>query len=266
MFYPFLPGSYDGLAVTLSAMSQLFAMVGLLLVPCGAVWLVCERWQATAATPTAKRCCELCGVTSLVAGSIVAIVVALGATIDAHISFAVLVLMAWGFSAIGFAKNLRRRPQIEERRFNPMPLYLIALPLIAALLKFTLVAPAAEFSRKVAIRRANTLIDDIERFRETRGHYPLSLQSLNEDYKPGVIGVERYHYELNGEGYNVYFQHIAVALDVKEIVMFNQRGEHEYTSHNSDILQYPPEQLARSRGYIAVRDTPDPKWKYFLFD
>src|SRR5262245_58479051 len=42
MFYPFLPGNYDGLAVTLSVMAQLFGMAGLLLVPLGAVWLVYE--------------------------------------------------------------------------------------------------------------------------------------------------------------------------------------------------------------------------------
>jgi hypothetical protein len=32
-FLPFLPGEYDGLAVTLSAMSQMFGVAGLLLVP-----------------------------------------------------------------------------------------------------------------------------------------------------------------------------------------------------------------------------------------
>ena len=35
IFYPFFPGEYDGLAVTLSAMSQLLGIVGLLLVPIG---------------------------------------------------------------------------------------------------------------------------------------------------------------------------------------------------------------------------------------
>lgn len=42
MFYPFLPGRYDGLAVTLSAMAQVFAVAGLLLVPLGALWLARE--------------------------------------------------------------------------------------------------------------------------------------------------------------------------------------------------------------------------------
>ncbi len=42
MFLPFLPGNYDGLAVTLSFMAQLLGIVGLLLVPIGALWLIDE--------------------------------------------------------------------------------------------------------------------------------------------------------------------------------------------------------------------------------
>jgi hypothetical protein len=52
MFLPFLPGEYDGLAVTLSTMSQLFGMTGLLLVPLGAIWLGYElRMRAPKAGP-----------------------------------------------------------------------------------------------------------------------------------------------------------------------------------------------------------------------
>ena len=48
MFLPFLPGSYDGFAATLSGMAQVFCITGLvLLVPIGAVWLVYEaRYRA----------------------------------------------------------------------------------------------------------------------------------------------------------------------------------------------------------------------------
>ena len=42
MVYPFLPGKYNGLATTLSAMAQLFGMADLMLVPVGAAWLVYE--------------------------------------------------------------------------------------------------------------------------------------------------------------------------------------------------------------------------------
>jgi|GEM_PF-6756950 len=34
-FYPFLSGKYDGLAVALSTMAQIFGVIGMLLVPVG---------------------------------------------------------------------------------------------------------------------------------------------------------------------------------------------------------------------------------------
>ena len=110
------------------------------------------------------------------------------------------------------------------------------------------------------------LITDIERYREAHGHYPRSLQSLWDDYRPPVVGIERFRYEPSGDGYNVYFEHPAGALDVKEVVMYNRHGAQEFTSHSADLLQRSPEQLARMRGYVAVRDAGRPRWKYFLFD
>ena len=40
LLLPFFPGRYDALAVPLSMMTQLFGMVGLVLVPVGAGWLL----------------------------------------------------------------------------------------------------------------------------------------------------------------------------------------------------------------------------------
>jgi hypothetical protein len=251
MFYPFLPGNYDGLAITLSVMSQLFGMIGLLLVLLGLIWLSGGWRQDSTLTSSRKRFVYWCGIAS---------------TIDAHLSFGVCVLLLWAYIAFRLVVWLRQERQDDQSGFNPLPLYLVILPLVAASFKFTLVAPAVELSRSRAIQNSATLIADIENFYKARGHYPHSLQSLNEDYKPQVVGVERYHYETSGNGYNVYFKHIAVALDEKEIVMFNRLGEHEYTSHNADILQYTPEHLSRTRGYAAIRDTSYPNWKYFLFD
>jgi hypothetical protein len=43
--YPFLPGEYDSLAMTLSTMVQAFGLVGLLLVPVGSLWLLYNLWR-----------------------------------------------------------------------------------------------------------------------------------------------------------------------------------------------------------------------------
>ena len=46
--WPFLPGRYDSLAVPLSVMSQIFGIVGLLLVPVGALWVASGYWSRLA--------------------------------------------------------------------------------------------------------------------------------------------------------------------------------------------------------------------------
>jgi len=42
MFLPYIPGDYDGFAVTLSIMAQLSGIASVLLVPPGIIWLISE--------------------------------------------------------------------------------------------------------------------------------------------------------------------------------------------------------------------------------
>jgi hypothetical protein len=49
------------------------------------------------------------------------------------------------------------------------------------------------------------------------------------------------------------------------VVMFNRRGEHRFTSHELDILQFDGEQLDRRRG--DRRRTPlGQHWVAIIFD
>ena len=71
---------------------------------------------------------------------------------------------------------------------------------------------------------------------------------MHGDFPTEVVGIERYHYEPNGEAYNLFFVRPHFALDAMEAVMFNPRDEHQFTSHELDILQYDGEQLDLRRG------------------
>ena len=268
MFYPFLPGNYDGLAVTLSAMAQLFGMAGLLLVPLGAIWLVYEfkMRAANAGTRPGNRTVYWFGLASICASTLVAIVVSLGAAVDNHLSLGLGVIAVWAYVAFRFTAKLKAMRNAEVRTFNPAPIYLVVLPIVAAVFEFTLVGPAAEFSRNRAIDDSGRIIGDIEHYRDAHGHYPQSLQSLWDDYRPSAIGVKRYHYEPNGDYYNLFFEHFAIALDMKEVVMYNKRDEQDFSSHNSDLLLLSPAEVAAQRGHVAVHDASRPHWKYFLFD
>jgi hypothetical protein len=125
---------------------------------------------------------------------------------------------------------------------------------------------AADWSRTRAIQHSDALIAEIEAFRQRRGHYPVSLQSLNRDVPTGVVGIERFHYEPNGEAYNLFFVRPAVALDAMEVVIFNPRNEQRFTSHELDILQYDGDRLDLRRGDRRRTPLAQPHWVSILFD
>ena len=264
MLLPFLPGGYDGLAVALSTMAQLFGIAGLLLVPIAAPWL----WHEVARGRDASRRDRGYGfaLTANAVSLIVALAVSLGAFIHVGASFALGVLMIWAYGArrrILRARLLRAQP---GRPFNAAPLYLLVLPLVALLARSTLVGPAIEFSRMRAMENTAPLIADIERYREANGRYPVSMAALWADYKSGVIGVPQYYYEPSGDAYNVFFEHPSAVFGTREIVVYNTRGEHLFFSHAADRIAVPPRQLRGGGGFYAVRDAGRQHWKRFLFD
>jgi len=241
MFLPFLPGRYDGMAAALSLMAQVMGMAGLLLVPAGALWLAFDR-------PVFRI---------LAAAALIFVwaFVAIAALVQNGFALSVLVLAAGIFAA----KRVWRRIT---------PLDLIVVPILVALVQFTLIERAVVFSRNTAIHNSAPLIAAIEHYRQTNGQYPETLFAVNPDLWPGVVGISIYHYERHGDAYNLYFEQFSNRLGNREIVVYNPRDEHVMTSHSIDILQLTPEQLAleRTRGHYALLDAPSPHWKYYWFD
>lgn len=237
---PFLPGSYDSLAVPLSMMARMFGYASLLLVPVGVLWLA-TRHHAFA-------------VVALIAWAIVWAVVTLVAATLGSLSLGVITL------AIGVFLTLRMRTMKNA------PLYLMVVPIAVALLQWMLIRPMIEFSRSRAIRNSEPLIADIEKYRAARGHYPPSLLSVWKDYKPSVIGIDRYHYEPSGDAYNLVFEQLAWPIGTQEFVVYNPRDRQTMTSHAMDLLEFTGRDLELRRGFYAVRDTQHLHWKYFWFD
>jgi hypothetical protein len=60
---------------------------------------------------------------------------------------------------------------------------------------------------------------------------------VNPDYWPGVTGISGYHYEPNGDAYNLLFEQFTYRLGTREFVMYNPRDEHVMTSHAMDLLE-----------------------------
>jgi hypothetical protein len=255
---PFLPGSYDMLAVPLSIMSQLFGKASLVLVPVGALWLALGY-----STRFARRQYPF-ALAALIALTLVWAIVLLGA-----LSFGGFALGA-AIVAVGVYVLMRLRAGLRASTASPRPppaaIYLTIVPILTVVVQSALVPRGVEYSRSRAIRNSAQMIADIEQYRRDRGRYPASLMALWPDYSPSVIGIERFHYEPAGDAYNLFFEQLAVDLATREIVMYNPLDEQEMTSHTMDLLQEPLDRLNRMRGYYAVHDAAHPHWKYFWFD
>ena len=259
---PFLPGGYDTLAVPLSAMSQVFGIVGLLLVPVGALWVASRYSKRLAGKQYGIA------IVALIASSIVWLSSSLGAIVGSGPLLAVGVVALWIYVVIRVWPRLRLLKTAPPTSTRPVAFYLLIVPVAVALLQWALVAPAIEFSRNRAIQNSARLIAEIEQHRAANGRYPASLFSVHADIHPGIIGIEKYHYEPSGEAYNLLFEQPALHFGTREFVVYNPLDQQTVTSHRLDRLQLTPSELAleHTRGHNAAHDAGHPHWKYFWFD
>jgi hypothetical protein len=269
---PFLPGSYDNLAVALSEMAHMFGILGLLLVPVGLIWLAAERSSRLA------RRRHVFPLVALVASTLVWLGLGVAAILHSGFVLCVVIVLLWvlvlRMAWASFKQPLDGPGILPDRsdtlpaRRSVLPYYLIAVPMAVALLQWAFVDRAVEMSRNRAIANSASLITAIEGYRNRNGRYPTSLLAELPDYKPAVIGIREYRYEPHGEAYNLVFEQFNYRFGTREFVVYNPRDEHVMTAHTSDILEMTPEQLVveRTRGHYSRHDLPQPHWKYFWFD
>jgi hypothetical protein len=142
--------------------------------------------------------------------------------------------------------------------------YFILVPLTVLFIRMTFLEKVKNKSTDFVIKQSVQLIQDIETYKKTNGQYPSSLQSTIEDYKTSVSGIERFHYEPNGDAYNLYFEQFSDMIGTQEIVMYNKLDEHEMTVHNQDLLRIPYNSILH--GHHKVIQMPKQHWKIFYFD
>jgi hypothetical protein len=147
-----------------------------------------------------------------------------------------------------------------------VPAIVVVAPIVVLTAQTVLVDVVATRARERVIAKAAPLIDEIEMYRARRGTYPESLFSIWGDYKPSIVGVERYHYERSGDGYNVSFREPSLDFGVRRFVVYNPLDRQRVTVHESDRLLLDEGGLdADNAGYTVVRPLPQRHWKLFLF-
>ena len=253
MLLPFLPGRHDPLALSLSAMATGVAFGGLLLVPIGVAWLIFGRGYALAKL-------------ALVVATLVAAGSGLATAALGSMAAGVVMLAAWVTWLVHLWRRVGAARKAGVVLARAVPIGLIVVPLAAMAVRMALAGSVAAWSRDRVIVNAAEIISDIDGFRERTGAYPVAIGSVWPDYHPGIIGVERFRYEPNVSAYNLYFEHPSTNLAVREIVMYNPRGEQDISSHAFDLLRLSPEEIRRQRGSFASYDLPQAGWRRFLFD
>lgn len=257
---PFLPGRYDSATISLSMMAQLMGILGLGLVPVGALWMAFAYLNP----PGLKR--YGFAVTALIASSVVwALVSVLGMTESLTIGLCALVLGS--YVVMRLSRHVRQLRSAPAASRSAIPFYLVVVPIAVLLLQRALAGPITELSRSRAIRNSASLIAHIEAYRMANTRYPASVMSVWPDYLPSVIGIKEYRYEPSGDSYNLLFEQPTLRLGTREMVMYNPRDQQAIASHAMDVLRMTPEQLEldRTRGHYAVRDASHTHWRYFSF-
>jgi hypothetical protein len=255
---PFLPGGYDSFAVPLAGVAHGAGLGGLLLVPIGALWVLVARRR-----PSTQH---VFAIVAMIAASAIALLGVLMMSLAVSVTLGAAMLALWAFGTRRTFPAIRRLKDAGPQRLSPAPSYLVIVPLLVASLQYVLVGPAAAFSRERAIRNSAELLADIEAYHKTYGRYPASLLALHQDYRPSILGIERFYYEPNGEAFNLFFEHPPSLFAAREIVMFNKRDEHYIAGHDGDRLLWTREQQLARRSYFESRDTPVAHWKSFFFD
>jgi hypothetical protein len=269
--YPFLPGAYDTLAQPISTLVQVFAALGILLVPVGVAWLVYEMRNQVKRkhNPSVGARRYYFALASIVTSSLVVLALGVVALGTVGISLAAVLLALWVYVLWRLVPTLKRIKSAEENQFSPAPFYLISIPIAVLLFQLLVAAPLTNSSRNRAIANSSEFINDIEQYHAQHGQYPKSLLAQWKDYYPDVVGIEKYHYSPHGDSYNLFFEQPKFFFDnigTREWVVYNPRDEHRIYSHTAWFLLLAPEELERSQGWYAVHDTSHPHWKYFWFD
>jgi hypothetical protein len=260
-FLPFVPGGHDPLAVPLAAVAWAVGRVGLLLVPVGTLWLWVTRRQPSRPVPPSWLVRTTLGAFVLIA--IVTVLVAFASS-GSHL-FAAATAALSGLLTVRLGRRIR-----VTRAGASMPRTaaagLVLAPLVVLATQIVLADALMVYARNRVIANGAPLIAEIERYRQRRGTYPESLFSIWGDYKPSVMGVERYHYERSGEAYNVIFREPSLGFGTRRFVVYNPRDRQRVTVHEQDRLLLDEAGLdADNASHTVVESLPQPHWKAFLF-
>jgi hypothetical protein len=225
---PFLPGSGNNFSHGISQFAQVLGYIGWPFVPFGLVWLIIElrnkngqqlnRW-------TNGYYPSLLALIPIFLMLTLQIIRALvdGRTFDLW-PFAII------FSVVAFIiYRIQKLKKKTAYKFNPVPLFIVLIPVIALLTSKFAVEKAAAFTREKTIVETELLIAAIEHYKTENGEYPENLEPLKGKYiqeipKPTIMGMRAYQYEKRNGSFQLSFER-RWHWSATEVVVYHTLGQ-----------------------------------------
>lgn len=248
---PFLPGPINGFSHGVSQFAQTIGMIGLAFVPFGLIWLIIEIRN--------KEGRKLNNWTNgyypaWLAMTPVFVFLPLQAAMSIHegrtsdwLPFTFLLSIVTFL--IYRIQKLKRK---TDYKFNPTPLYIAILPLVALITARFAVENAAAFSREKIIAKTEPLISAIDEFKTEHGKYPEKLKELEGKYikeipQVHVMGIKAYQYEKSNDSYQLSFEQLW-HWNATEVVVYGANGHIEFKGNYDNF------------------PTSHRYWRYYLVD
>ena len=248
----FVPGPPNQLVIAFATFGLVAGVLGLLLGPVSLMWTIVEFQKLRQKGQPSNH---------WITGYYFAIAAAVICALYFLFTLALIITeAAYGLVpsaiVIGLAlwliiPGIKKLQQKDQTAFNPTPLYLFSVPLVALLVHAFLVVPVSNFSRSYAIKKTEPLINAIETFKAKEGHYPAAITDLQPLYlnkvpRPAIMGSEQFLYVRTADAYNLSFpQHLGAT---EEWVVYNKDKQYN------------------RKGHFASFEAKVPNWRYYWLD
>jgi hypothetical protein len=274
---PFLPGPFNKLVVVLSVFTQSAGFFGLPLVLIGFAWIIVEirKKHNNRNKQLYNKLPYYFTVITAVIITLISLLLLVGVCANfGQLNTGLLVGFAGVamcvFALIRVMKAIKKLKINESTQFNPLPLYLVTIPLVAFCARALLMEPMSSYSRNIAIEKADRLINAIEAYKNIKGIYPKSLLELDavsseKMEASSVMGISDFRYNQVGDRYSVSFSQWLELGSLEEIVLYDKDNLRSNLTDEFAKYDYAFD-LCRIKGAFISYDTQYTNWRYYLVD